>query len=446
MTRDLRRFRVPGRLALVVIAAAVVVTGCGDKKSKNRLKGERISVMAFDNSLTADPRLSDVVVRLPKPYTNGSWPQAGGFNTHVLHHLTLPSRLERVWDAKIGKGGDRNFPLVSAPVVGGGKVFALDTLATVSAFDAASGRRLWRVELKSEEEKKRVAFGGGVAYGGGKVFVSTGYGYAVALDADTGAEIWRRDVGTPFRGGPAVKAGRVFFPTFDSQLYALSVDDGRVLWYHVGVAETAGMLGAASPAVQGDTLIVAYASGELSAIKVENGRAAWTDTLTRTGRLTPIASISDIDGLPVIDRGRVYAISHGGRMVSIDLRTGERVWERNIGGVQTPWVAGDFIFLLTLENEIVCLSRRSGRVRWIRELQKFEKQKKRKKPIRWSGPVLASDRLVVVSSHGYAVSISPYSGDILGAVKMPGGSYIAPIIADQTLYVLTDSGRLVAMR
>lgn len=446
MTRNLTSFRVRGRLILAVIAVAVVVAGCSDKNDKKRLKGERISVMAFDNSLTADPRLSDVEVRLPKPYTNRSWPQAGGFNTHVLHHLKLPSRLERVWDAKIGKGGERNYPLVSAPVVGDGKVFALDTLATVSAFDTADGKRLWRVELKSEEEKKTVAFGGGVAYGDGKVFVSTGYGYAVALDADTGREIWRRNVGTPFRGGPAVKAGRVFFPTFDSQLFALSVDDGRVLWYHVGVAETAGMLGAASPAVQGDTLIVAYASGELSAIKVENGRAAWTDTLTRTGRLTPIASISDIDGLPVIDRGRVYAISHGGRMVSIDLRTGERVWERNIGGVQTPWIAGDFIFLLTLENEVVCLSRRSGRVRWIRELQKFEKQKKRKKPIRWSGPVLASDRLVLVSSHGYAVSISPYSGDILGAVKMPGGTYVAPIIADETLYVLTDSGHLVAMR
>lgn len=433
------------RLILVVALIPFVLASCG-KQQKNRLKGERISVMAFDQSLTADPRLSDLQVSLPKPYVNKSWPQAGGFTTHALHHLTLGDNPERIWQSSIGTGGKRNYPLVSRPVVAARMVFTLDPFAVVSAFDSETGRRLWQVKIKVKGQKKNTAFGGGVAYDGGNLYVTTGYGIVVALYAGTGIEIWRTNIEVPLRGAPTVKAGRVFVPTYDSQLFALDSETGRVLWYHVGTTETAGMLGAASPAVLGDTVVVAYASGELVAIKVENGRAAWTDTLTRTGRLTPIASISDIDGLPVIDRGRVYAISHGGRMVSIDLRSGERVWERNIGGVQTPWVAGDFIYLLTLDNEVICLSRRSGRIRWIRELQKFKKQEKRKKPVRWSGPVLASDRLVLVSSHGYVVSLSPYTGEILGAVKIPDGSFLPPIVADRTLYVLTDTGTLVAMR
>ncbi|MFQ5534786.1 MAG: PQQ-binding-like beta-propeller repeat protein [Sphingomonadales bacterium] len=433
------------RLVLAAILVPMLAVSCGKKDSK-RLKGERISVMAFDRALSVDPRLSDVQVRLPKPYANESWPQAGGFMSHALHHLALGESLKRVWQASIGTGHKRNNPLVSMPVVADGRVFTIDPLATVTAIDATSGRQLWQVRLKSEKARKALAFGGGVAYDDGKVYVTTGYGFAAALDAHSGVEIWREDVGTPLRGAPTVNAGRVFVPTYDSQLYALSADDGKVLWYHVGTTEAAGIMGAASPAVVDDIVVVAYSSGELAAIKVENGRAAWTDTLTRTGKLTPIASISDIDGLPVIDRGRVYAISHGGRMVAIDLRSGERVWERNIGGVQTPWIAGDFIYLLTNENEVVCLSRRSGRVRWIRELQKFEKQEKRKKPISWSGPVLASDRLVLVSSHGFAVSISPYTGEIMGAEKVPDGSFLPPIVANETLYILTKAGRLVAMR
>jgi outer membrane protein assembly factor BamB len=142
----------------------------------------------------------------------------------------------------------------------------------------------------------------------------------------------------------------------------------------------------------------------------------------------------------------VYAISHSGRMVSIDLRSGERVWSRNVGGTQTPWVAGDFIYVLSIDSEIVCLSRRDGRIRWIARLPQFENVKKRKDPIEWSGPVLAGDRLIVVSSKGAAYSVSPYTGEVLGKIKIPDGTFIAPIVANEMVFVLTDKAELIALR
>ena len=148
----------------------------------------------------------------------------------------------------------------------------------------------------------------------------------------------------------------------------------------------------------------------------------------------------------MIDRGFVYAIGHSGRMAAIDLRTGERVWENNISSAQTPWVAGDYIFVLTQNSEVVCLSRHTGKIRWISELQRYKRNDKKKNIVIWTGPVLASDRLIVVSNHGYAVALSPYDGSFLGAIDMPKKNYISPVIANGTVYVLSDNGNLLAYR
>ena len=102
-----------------------------------------------------------------------------------------------------------------------------------------------------------------------------------------------------------------------------------------------------------------------------NGAVAWGDQLVKTGRLSSIATMNNIAGQPVIDRGRVFAASHSGRMVSLDLRTGERVWERDLASLQSPWVAGDFVYMVTVEAEVVCLSRNDGRIRWVQPLPRF---------------------------------------------------------------------------
>ena len=174
------------------------------------------------------------------------------------------------------------------------------------------------------------------------------------------------------RGAPTVVNGRFFTVSYDNQLYALNIEDGSVDWSHIGIAEDAGIIGAASPAVEGDVVVAPYSSGELVALRVENGRILWADSLTRTGRSTALAELNDINGSPVIDRDMVIAAGHAGRMVAIDLRSGARLWEQDIASIQTPWVAGDFVFIVTTEAQIVCLARNSGRIRWVRQLPRYE--------------------------------------------------------------------------
>jgi outer membrane protein assembly factor BamB len=289
-------------------------------------------------------------------------------------------------------------------------------------------------------------FGGGVAFDGGRLFVATGFGEVFALDPATGKILWKTKTETPIGNAPVANGGRVFVSTQDNHFYAIAEDNGRKLWDHQGISESAGIIAGTSAAVSGEYVLAPYTSGELYALRVANGRPAWSDMLTRSGTYTALSELDDIAGKPVIDRDMVFAISHSGIMTAINLNNGERVWTRDVGGTQSPWVAGEFLYILTSDSQLLCLRRSDGKVKWIRQLQRWQDMEDKEDPIVWVGPVLASNRLIVTSSSGEAVSISPYTGDILGKIEIPDGTFIPPVIANGTMYILTNNADLVAYR
>jgi len=321
----------------------------------------------------------------------------------------------------------------------------MDGANQVTAVDAATGGRIWQVDLKPEKERGN-AFGGGPCLWRDRLYVGTGFAQVVAMNPADGAIIWRQSVAAPVHAPPTVADGRIFVVTIENALDVLSAEAGRKLWSHNGIPETAGLLGGASPAVEGEVVIVAYSSGELFALRVDNGRAVWTDNLATTRNVNAIAGLADIRGRPVIDRGRVFAVSHSGRMASIDLRTGDRVWEQQICSSHGPWVAGDYVFALANDNQAVCLTRQDGKVRWVRPLPRFGDEKKRSDPIFWAGPVLVGNRLIVISSTGDAWSLSPGSGEPIGQQRVSAAGFLGPVIANNTLYLLTDDANLSAYR
>ena len=437
--------------SIIVIASLLLVAGCDwiesilPSNEKPPLPGERIAVMVSERDLEPDPRVADLRVMLPRPYVNAAWPEPGGVPTHAMYHLAVAAAPERAWQVDIGDGSKKGRQLLSSPVTSADRIFTMDIDFEISAFSKADGEELWtrQPEVPDEDEE---TFGGGLAYDGGRLYVTTGFGVVMALNADTGEVAWQQTLSGPMRAAPTVAGGRVYVITIDNQLNVLDAGTGEKEWTHSAISESAGLLGGGSVAVDGSTVVVPYSSGELFAMRAENGRVVWSDNLTAIRRIDAMASLAHIRGNPVIDRGIVYAVSHSGRLVAIDQRSGARIWERNIGGVDTPWVAGEFIFVLSNDNEIYCLTRQGGRIRWVQPLPRFENAEKKKDPIRWAGPVLAGDRLIVTGSHGEVMTISPYTGEPLGRMEVPDGVLMPPIVANETIYFLTDDADLIAYR
>ena len=432
--------------------------------AKSDLKGERISVMSMDASVQPDADLARTQVLLPAPYINRDWPEPGGYATNAMYHLAAVGGLRRVWQDDAGKGSDTDSRVTAPPIVAGGRIFVMDSEAHVFVFNAANGRALWDRELAPKggeqsltneltfgllgEDKSVDAskgFGGGIAFDNGRIFVTTGFGTVFSLSAADGQIFWTKSMGVPIVNAPVAANGRLFVSSEDNHFYALDERDGKQIWDHQGISESASILESTSAAVADQYVIVPYSSGELFALRADDGHPAWNDMLTRSGTTTALSELDDIAGRPVVDRDMVFAISHSGIMVAINLNTGDRVWSRDIGGIQTPWAAGDYVYVLTTDSQLLCLQRKDGAVRWLAQLDRWTDADKNR-PIVWSGPVLISNRLILVSSDGYAVSISPYTGRILGRIEIPDGATIAPVVANGMLYFLTSDAQLVALR
>ena len=436
------------KLALLLVASAMV-TGCNPFKKdavKTPVIGERIAVLSGENDISVDPDTAALPFAIPEAVANEDWAQSGGNPAKSMGHVALGNALGTAWQVSIGAGSDKKGRLISAPVVAGGKVYTIDTNGVARAFDARNGGAVWSTAFGKVSGNKDSNYGGGLAVDGGRVYAVNGLGHVAALDAATGAQIWTVKPGGPLRGAPTVADGAVYVISQDNQIYSLKAADGASNWSSAAALEIAGVFGSASPAVARGTVIAGFSSGELNAYRYENGRVVWQDALSRTSISTSVASLSDIDASPVIDGNQVFAVGKGGRMVALEINSGQRIWEQNVAGITTPWVAGDWVFVVTDEAKVVAMSRTTGKVRWINELPRWDNPKGKKGLIYYSGPILAGSRLILVGSNGTLINVNPTNGSFQSQTSVGGGVSVPPVVAGGTLYILTDSGRLIAYR
>lgn len=433
----------------VLALAALAASGCGIFKKgapKTPVVGERVSVLTTELDVAVDEATAALPFALPEPSANTEWAQSGGNAAKSMGHLALGQSLGQAWAVSIGEGGNLRARLAAAPVVGDGRVYTIDTQATVRAFDAQTGSTIWSTQFGTEKGNKASLFGGGVAFDNGRIYATNGLGYVAALDARNGGIVWQVHPTGPLRGSPTVVGDTLYVISQDNQIYSLKTADGATNWSQAAALEIAGVFGTASPAVAQGTVIAGFSSGELNAYRYENGRLVWQDQLARTTIRTSVASISDVDADPVIDGGQVLAVGQGGRMVSLELISGQRQWELNIAGISTPWVIGEWVYVVTDEGKLICAARASGKVRWIAQLPAFRNEKKKAGPISYSGPVLAGGRLIVASSEGTLINVDPANGSFQSQTNIKAPISLSPVVANQTLYILDDEGRLRAFR
>jgi outer membrane protein assembly factor BamB len=433
-------------LSASLLAGCSTVGGVFKKKEKITVPGERVAVLVNEADIEIDPATAALPMSLPEAVVNDSWAQSGGNARKSVGHVALGQSLGVAWTVSIGKGSDKDGRLGGGPVVADGKVFTMDTQGTVRAFDTRNGGQIWSARFGEVGDNSASIYGGGVAFDGGRVYATNGLGYVAALDATNGAAVWTVKPGGPLRGEPSVAEGAVYVMSQDNQIYSLKAADGTTNWSSAAALEIAGVFGAAAPSIGQGTVVAGFSSGELNAYRYENGRQVWQDALARTSMTTSVASLSDIDADPVIDNGVVYAVGQGGRMVALDLFSGQRIWELNFGGIATPWVAGDWLFAVNDRAQLIAVSRANGKIRWINQLPRYEKMKSKAGLITYVGPVLAGGRLILAGSNGALINVDPLSGSFQSQVGVKDGISFQPVVADNTLYILTDSGRLIAYR
>lgn len=410
------------------------------------LPGKRIAVMEAQGMETGELADAFAPITLPAPRVNDSWAQPGGDPNNAPGNLAFNGGTNVVWSADAGSGSGSTGRLTARPVISGDHIYTLDAEGSVSAFSTSGGSAIWRGSLKPKREASGSwyslgggssggGFGGGLALDGGRLYAATGYGNVVALDPANGKVIWEKQLEAPVRSSPTAVGDKLFVITLDGRFFCLAGADGGELWSVRGAPQQASLINNASPAVSGDIVVVPYPSGDLVALKVSDGSTAWSETLARSRTTSQIASMSDA-ARPAIDNGTVFAIGHAGRMIATQAESGERLWSINVPGTQTPWVAGGTVYVVDTQGQLIALSRHDGKTLWTVKLPGTGA---------WAGPTLAGGNLWLTSSGGSLVSVDAATGRLVSQKELGGSFYIAPVIAQGRMYVLSDDAKLMAI-
>jgi outer membrane protein assembly factor BamB len=346
--------------------------------------------------------------------------------------VQIDSQLEvrRVWRSKVGGGFDR-LRLGLRPASDGERVFAGAHDGQVVAYDAETGRRQWAV-------RTRMPLSAGPGYGDGLLVFGTADGHLLALDAETGEELWRRPVGSEVLAPPAVAPNAIVLRTVDGRLRGFARRDGATLWAVEQSTPTLSLRGNTPPRIAGSVVVSGFDNGRLGAYQLSNGDALWEIAVATPTGATDIDRLVDISGgLEVVDND-VYAASYNGRAVSVDLITGQPLWQQDLSSFAGLGADRNYVYVSDHVGAVVALNRRTGSPVWRQEALRLRDV---------TAPAWYRDTLVVGDYDGYLHWLDPSDGSFLARHRAASKRITAPpLVVGDKLFVQAEDSTVAAYR
>lgn len=441
-------FRKTARAGVTALVCGLLLSGCMDsmggfnpmsfnpfKEKEKRLPGERREILTDAPSQITEEEMTSAPVSIPAPSGGGDWSQPGGVPSNAPGNVALAGG-GGGWSVKVARV-ERRGRLAAPPIVDQGRVVVMETDGTVTAYSMSGGGRVWSVDTRPKEERGR-AYGGGVASSGGLIVVATPFGEMKGLDPVNGGAAWTVSLSAPARSAPTAANGFAYVVTADNVLHAVNIADGSEAWTHTGIGETTGVFGNASPAVASGRVVVPYTGGEILAFNATDGSPEWLDALTGGNKFTSVSGLNDV-ARPVIYDGTVYAVSVSGRLIATSVGSGNRQWAQTVASSHMPAVAGNTVFVATLDGAVAAIDRSNGKFRWRTQVTGEEGRS-----VDLAGPLLAGSRLWLGTSDGRVVQLDPSNGSLLASQSVGNPVFLSPIAAGGRVLVLDNGGKLTA--
>jgi len=303
-----------------------------------------------------------------------------------------------------------------------GWLFVGTRLGKVLALDGKSLKSRWSLDLQSSID-------GPMLLKGDLLYVATARGLVYARSAATGAAVWERELGVEL-GAPMVlsESGLLLVPSVAGDLSVLLADSGKIQWQARGHSgKKISLRGAAAPSIHGDQVIVPFSDGSVASYQLSDGRERWRRRLPSSG------PFEDIDTQALIYEERAIVATPEGKLVALDLKTGEPVWESASGLVGTSYLLLERGTLVLVGNDKVAgLDPSTGSLRWSTQLPEG--------PL--SAPVAAGDALYIGAESGSLHAISLRDGRPIASFTPGPGVSAPPAVASDRLYVFSNGGVL----
>lgn len=346
-----------------------------------------------------------------------------------LTGITSRIDIDRVWDA--GMEGEPRLRLGLGVAADATRAFAAGTDGEVAAFDLRNGREVWRV-------RTRVRLAGGPGAGSDLVAVGGDHGDVVVLDAASGGLKWKARINSEILAAPAIGTGVVVVRSVDGRLHAFDAAEGKVLWTAEQQVPRLSLRGTGKPVIVGDLVVCGFDNGRLLAINLRDGNDVWETQISPPAGRTELERLVDVDSAVHAVDDDIYAVSFQGRIARLARDTGQVWWSSELSSYRGLDTDEDGVYVSTAEGEVVKIGRRTGVELWRSKALAHR---------RLSAPAVMGRQVAVADLEGYVHWLDVETGDIVGRSNSGGERVSAPPrLAGDTLLVLNDKGHLTAFR
>ncbi|MDR0942536.1 MAG: PQQ-like beta-propeller repeat protein [Holosporales bacterium] len=427
------------KLWLSIAVITLFLTAC-DKKEILPGKREAISGIAVNDNLRSAAPIKAGNITINSPSKIDSYTDIAGNKQHNSIHYKIDSLNKVLWKTSIGRS-----PINSNILVFGENVYAVDSQGTLVCISEQSGKKLW--EKRIAKQPDGAVFSGGMAINNGVIYIATNIGTIVAIDSKTQKELWIKSVKYPLHGAPLYVSGKIIASSIENQTFAIDANNGSIVWTKTFNKEQTIMEKTGTPAVFGNDIICACSSGDIISLNIQNGADNWSDVLVPSNTSDSGVTISHIAMSPLVFGDNVLVAASESKMVLIDAISGIRIWEQNIGTLNSPVINNGWIFILTNDNIVACLSCKDGSIKWKADIRDICSSLNKKYENReWTGPLIINGEILVFSNAGDVLDIDVSTGKLKGQKKYEIFKGVntakVPVIVDGQMFVVTSRGDL----
>ena len=346
----------------------------------------------------------------------------------VKYKATL--RVKKVWSQNLGKGSE-HLRLALGAASDGTNIYAAAHDGRVLAISADKGKRQWLT-------KTGLPLSGGPGVGHDVVALGSNNGDVIALDSTDGHELWRTTVSSEVLAAPAITADIVLVRTVDGKLIALDIDDGAQAWFVQQSVPRLSVRGTGGPVVVDNVVICGFDNGKLAAYDLGDGSQLWDVLLSPPSGRTEVDRLSDINASIRIVGDDIYAVGYQGVLAALAVESGQVLWTREISSHSGIGVDMNNLYVSRDGSDLVAMTRGAGLEMWRQDSLTYRDI---------TGPTPFGSSVVVGDYAGYLHWFDAATGVLQERVRA-GGDRIttAPLVVNETLYVVTDGGKLFAFR
>lgn len=330
-----------------------------------------------------------------------------------------------VWHASVGEGDVYIF----TPAVYEGAVYAAGADGGLARFDAASGKRVWRVSTKEE-------LSGGVGADAGVVVVGTRKGAVLAYDLK-GKPLWKSQVSSEVLMAPRAAQGVVVVRSADGKIIALDAKDGKQRWDYRFTLPPLLLRSNSGVVIAGDAVLAGLPAGRIVALNLTNGNVLWEGTLAQPKGANELERITDIGAGPIIGGEQTCAVTYQGRVGCYDIARGTLVWSRDASAYVALEMDPITVYMSDTRSTVFAMDKNTGATIWKQD-KLFARQ--------LSAPVQVGVYVALGDFEGYIHFLDRDTGAFAERLSTDGSGIRArPLRLGPNLLVQTLNGALYAV-